>query len=352
MSRPLLSLTLLMALGLLLHGHAASAQASTSASALASAPVSSSSAGMSSFDGVVEAVRHTVVAAQVAGAVTSLEVRAGDPVKAGQVLARIDARAPEQQASASDAQWHSAQALLDVAAKDLQRQQQLFAKQYISQAALDRAEAQYKAAQAQAAAQRAQAGAARTTAGLHVLRAPFAGIVAEVPVAVGDMALPGKPLVVLYEPGALRVSAALPQSLLGTPAAGLRLEFAGLPEAQRWYTPDAAQLQWLPTVDPATHTVQLRIALPAAAPGLVPGLFARVWLPLPGADKAARLFVPASAVVRRAGMSGLYVVDAQGRAQLRQVRLGRVQGEQIEVLSGVSAGERVALEPQAAARAH
>lgn len=320
--------------------------------ALATAPVQASAErALQAFDGVVEAVRSSAVAAPVAGAIVALPVQAGDRVQAGQTLARIDARAAEQQASASDAQVRSAQAQLEVARKDYERQKQLFDKQYISQAALERAESQYKATQAQAAALLAQAGAARTVSGLHVLRAPFAGVVAEVPVALGDMALPGKPLLTLYEPGALRVSAALPQGLLGTPAAGLKVEFPGLPEERRWVTPAAAQLQWLPTVDAATHTVQLRITLPAAQSGLAPGLFARVWLPLAGADNAGRLFVPASAVVRRAEVSGLYVVDAQGKAQLRQVRLGRTQGRTVEVLSGVSAGERVALDPQAAARA-
>jgi len=320
--------------------------------ALASAPVQSTAEqALQSFDGVVEAVRSSVVAAQVAGAIVALDVKAGDSVRAGQTLLRIDARAAEQNASASQAQVQSAQALLDVARKDYERQKQLFDKQYISQAALERAESQFKASQAQAAALLAQAGAARTQSGLHVLRAPFAGVVAEVPVALGDMALPGKPLLTLYQPGALRVTASLPQSLLGVPAAGLKLELPGLPQQRRWFTPDAAQLQWLPTVDAATHTVQLRITLPAGWDGLAPGLFARVWLPMAAGHGSARLFVPASAVVRRAEMTGLYVVDGKGASQLRQVRLGRVQGANVEVLSGVSAGERVALDPQAAARA-
>ena len=154
-----------------------------------------------SFDGIVEAVRQSVVAAQVAGAIVALDVKAGDTVKAGQTLARIDARAAEQNASASDAQVRSAQALLDVASKDFERQKQLFDKQYISQAALERAESQFKAAQAQAAALLAQAGAARTQSGFYVVRAPYAGVVAEVPVAQGDMAMPGRALLTLYEPG-------------------------------------------------------------------------------------------------------------------------------------------------------
>jgi RND family efflux transporter MFP subunit len=317
---------------------------------LATAPVQAASAQAgSSFDGVVEAVRQSVVAAQVAGAVTAIDVKAGDSVKAGQVLARIDARAAEQNASASEAQVKSAQALLDVASKDFERQKQLFDKQYISQAALERAESQYKATQAQAAALLAQAGAARTQSGFYVVRAPFAGIVAEVPVALGDMAMPGRALLTLYEPGALRVTAAVPQTALVQPVQGAKVEFPGLPADKRWFA--ATQVQVLPTVDAATHTAQIRIALPADMAGVAPGMFSRVWLPA-GQGASGRLYVPAKAVIRRAEMTGVYVVDAKGVPMLRQVRLGRADGETIEVLTGVSAGDRVALDPRAAARAH
>lgn len=318
------------------------------APALATAPVQSAASAVGGgYDGVVEAVRQSVVAAQVAGAVTALEVRAGDRVAAGQVLARIDARVAEQQAIASEAQIASAQALLEVARKDFERQQQLYQQKFISPAALDQAESQYKAAQAQAAALRAQAGATRSQSGLHVVRAPYAGIVAEVPVALGDMAMPGKPLLTLYEPGMLRATAAVPQSAVASGLVGAKVELPGLPEARRWIAP--AQAQLLPTVDASTHTVQVRLTLPAGLDGVAPGTFARVWLPA-AAGSSGRLFVPASAVVRRGEMTGVYVVDAQGRASLRQVRVGRDQGSQVELLTGVSAGERVALDPQAAAK--
>jgi RND family efflux transporter MFP subunit len=336
-----------IAAALLLAG--AAAAAAQPAAALPTAPVRAAGAGTaaSAYDGVVEAVRQTVVAAQVAGAVVALEVKAGDTVKAGQLLARIDARTAEQNASAAQAQVRSAQAMLEVATKDFERQQQLHAKQYISAAALERAESQYKATQAQAAALLAQAGAAGTQTGLHVVRAPYAGVVAEVPVALGDMALPGKPLAVLYEPRALRVTAAVPQSLLAAPPKDVRVEFPTLVGERREFT--AAQVQVLPMVDPQTHTVQLRIPLPAGW-DLKPGLFARLWLPGP-AGASSRLAVPASAVVRRAEMTGVYVVDAKGVPVLRQVRLGRSAGGQVEVLAGVTAGEQVVTDPQAAARA-
>lgn len=322
--------------------------AAASSAGLASAPVQASrQEAASGFDGIVEAVRQSSVAAQVSGAITAIEVKAGDKVGAGQVLARIDARTAEQHAGASEAQLRSAQAVLEVARQDYQRQQQLYQKNYISLAALQRAEAQFKAAQAEAQALLARSGAAQTQSGLHVLRAPFAGVIAEVPAQLGDMAMPGKPLLVIYEPGALRVTAAVPQSALPASLAGLKVEVPGLPQAQRWFGGEHAQV--LPLVDAGTHTVQLRVALPAAASALRPGMFARVWLP-GGAAEEPRLFVPATAVLRRGEMTGVYVIDGHGVPLLRPVRLGRADGVRVEVLAGVSAGERVALDPQAAAR--
>ena len=316
---------------------------------LASAPVETSLRETSrGFDGVVEAVRQSIVAAQVSGAVTAIEVKVGDKVAAGQVVMRVDARNAEQNAAASDAQVHSAQALLDVARKDYERQQQLHQQRFVSLAALERAESQFRAAQAQASAQLAQAAAARTQSGLHVLRAPYAAVVAEVPVALGDMAMPGKVLLVLYEPGALRVTAAVSQSALSASLAGVKVEIPSQPDAQRWFSGDAAQV--LPLVDPGTHTAQLRVGLPSTAGAVRPGMFARVWLPGVAVTEP-RLFVPAAAVLRRGEMTGVYVLDDQGVPLLRQVRLGRADGERIEVLAGVSAGEQVALDPQAAARA-
>lgn len=325
------------------------ADAPAPAAALATAPVQGASAASSGgYDGVVEAVRQTVVAAQVAGAVTAIEVKAGDSVKAGQLLVRIDSRVADQSAAASEAQLQSAQALLDVARKDFERQQQLYQQKFISAAALDQAESQFKASQAQAASLRAQAGATRSQSGLAVVRAPYAGVVAEVPVALGDMAMPGRPLLTLYEPGALRATVSVPQSTVPANPQGAKVELPALPAERRWIVP--TQVQILPTVDAGTHTVQLRLPLPTGLAGVSPGMFARVWLPGAADSAPGRVYVPASAVVRRGEMSGVYVVDAKGVARLRQVRLGRGDDSRTEVLAGLAAGERVALDPQAAAR--
>ena len=310
---------------------------------------SAGSGEVAGFDGTVQAVRQTGIAAQVSGAVVGLDVKAGDTVKAGQVLARLDARAAQQTAAVSEAQLQAAHAAQDAADREFDRQKQLFAQDYISRAALDRAEAQHKSAQAEVAAQRAGVGAARATSGFYVVKAPYAGVIADVAVVLGDMALPGRTLMTLYDPTALRVSANVPQGTAGRlgDGAAVRLDIAGL--ATERGPIRATRIQALPTADPATHTVEIRLDLPAEIQGAKPGMFARVWLPTSTTGEA-RLYVPKRALVRRAELDGVYVISSDGRPALRQVRLGQTVGTDVEVLAGLSAGERVALDPQAAAR--
>jgi RND family efflux transporter MFP subunit len=155
-------------------------------------------------EGAVEAVRQSVISSQVAGTIQRLAVKAGDTVKAGQLLASIDARAANQTAAASGAQVDAARAELEVATRDYARQKQLFEQKFISQAALDRAEAQFKSARAQSNSLVAQAGAAVTQSGFYTLTAPYAGLVAEVPAMPGDMAMPGRALMTIYDPLQLR----------------------------------------------------------------------------------------------------------------------------------------------------
>lgn len=319
--------------------------------AVASAVVTAlTGSGSAAYEGVVEALRQTSVAAQVPGAVVALQVRAGDKVQAGQVLLRIDARAADQTAAAEAAQARAARAAMEVATREFERQQQLLAQGFISRAALDRAHAQFKTAQAEASAQLAQAGAARTQSDLYTVKAPYGGVVSNVAVVLGDMALPGRPLLTLYDPAALRVTAAIPQTAvarLAEPPAPL----AEIPGAAAGLL-RPVHVQLLPTVDAASHTLELRLDLPPGTQS-APGMFARAWLPGSGEGAgtgAARLFVPSRALLRRAELAAVYVIGRDGKPLLRQVRPGRSDGAQIEILSGVAAGERVALDPHAAAR--
>ena len=322
---------------------AAGAKAASTASALT---VATASVAVN-FDGVVQAVRETVIAAQVPGAVVALNVKAGDRVRRGQVLLRLDAHAAEQNAAASAAQVRAARAAQDAATRELERQKQLHQKKYISDAALERAEAQYKSATAGTEAQVAAANAAQTQSGFYVVKAPYDGVVSDVSVVLGDMAMPGRPLMTMYDPSALRVSVSVPQSVAAklSKTQTLQVEFpaAGLAavSVQRW--------ELLPHVDPATHTMELRLPLPSGTV-VVPGAFARAMLPVEGVGQS-RIFVAESAVVRRAEMTGVYVIGGDGRPQLRQVRIGRREGGRIEILSGLSGTEQVVSDPASAVKA-
>jgi RND family efflux transporter MFP subunit len=296
--------------------------------------------------GTVEAVRQGTLAAQISGRVLEVLVRSGDPVRAGQALVRIEADDAVDAASAGTATASGAAARLASARADFERAQRLRAQDYISLAALQRSEAALRSAEAEAQATGAAASAARTRAAWRNVTAPYAGVVTDVMVAAGDLASPGRPLLALYAPGALRVIAQVPESLAGqlqsAKPALLATVVAGQPPipVSGWSVVSA--------VDPATHSVQVRAELPAQVQHLKPGQFAQLLLPLRSA--AAQVRIPLRAVLHRSEVDAVYVIDDKGAAHLRQVRLGPVAGGEVTVLAGLQGGEQIALDPVAAGK--
>jgi RND family efflux transporter MFP subunit len=290
-------------------------------------------------EGVVEAVRQTTLGAQVAGRIVALDVNAGDTVRAGQVLARIDARTAEQAVVASRSQVAEAQANLSNAKRKYERNRDLVAQKFVSQAALDQAEAEYKAAQAQLAAVTANEGQAVAAQSFTTIVAPYAGVIGATHAELGDMAQPGKPLITIFDPRELRVAATVPQAALST----IRLDAPvsiEIPAIDKTVTSTKATV--IPLTDARTHTARVRLDLPAGE-RLLPGQFARA---LFTTGVARALAVPATALLKRGEVTAVYVVDREGRPQLRQVRVGEIVGDrQVEILAGLSPGERIAANP-------
>ncbi|MDE2423402.1 MAG: efflux RND transporter periplasmic adaptor subunit [Betaproteobacteria bacterium] len=288
------------------------------------------------FDAQLEATHHAEMAAQVAGRVTRVSVIAGQKVKAGEILLNIDASSAQPQALASEAQIASANADLSLAEKEYQRQEALFKEDYISQAALERAQSKLEAAKARAKATLSMANAARAQANFYVIKAPFDGIVAEVPINEGDMAMPGRVLVTLYDPQHLRISAAVPAGAVKPDISlnQIKIDIPSLLAAGQELK--AQSIQVFPTVDSQSHTVLLRINIQAVNnPQIKPGLFTRVWLPT-SLSMPNKILIPLTAVVERGELTAVYVKNEQGEPLLRQVRLGRQWGDQVEVISGLS----------------
>jgi RND family efflux transporter MFP subunit len=292
-----------------------------------------------STEAVVEAVRQSTVAAQIAGRIVDIRFDVGDRVRQGEVIVRIDERAATQAVAASEAQLKAAEATLANARAQYERSRQLQSQKFISQAALDKAESDFKAAESQMKAMLAGTGQARTERGFATVVAPYGGVVAARHVQLGEMATPGKPLMTGFDPSSLRAvatvaSAALPE-IRGSTRAWIEV-----PAASRWFAARAITI--VPSADPRTHATQVRLELPEDASGVYPGVFARAHFVV---GREARLMVPREAIVRRSELTAVYVLESGG-PQLRQVRLGAVTDERgVEVLAGVRPGEKVALEP-------
>ena len=162
------------------------------------------SATLLEFDATLQPVHQATVTAQVGGNVLLLRVKAGDTVKRGQALVRLDDREVRANTARSDAAVAQAEAELRNAQQALERNRELKKSGFLSQAALDIADNQHKAAQA--ALQQTQAARAQSVVaqGFAELFAPFDAVVLATHVEAGDLALPGRALVTLYEPGKLR----------------------------------------------------------------------------------------------------------------------------------------------------
>ena len=291
-------------------------------------------------EAVMEAVRQSTVSAQISGRIVDLRFDVGDYVKKGEVILRIDERSATRALEASEAQVLEAQAALANARAQFERSKQLLAQKFISQAALDQAEAAYKAAQARVAALVAGAGQAATERSFATVLAPYSGVVSARHVELGEMAAPGRPLMTGFDPSTLRVVANVPQAQVAAIQAGGKARIE-VPSLGRWV--DVKAMTIVPAADPRTHTTRVRLELPADVRGVYPGVYARAHFVI---GKAPRLLVPRAAVVRRSEVTAVYVVDEQGRARLRQIRLGSAGDEaSVEVLAGLKPGERVALEP-------
>ncbi len=293
------------------------------------------------IDGVVEPVRYSTVAAQASGRVARLLVRAGDAVKAGQVLATIDDRDTQTGVQRSQAQVAKADAELSHAQAHYARQQDLRAKGFVSQAALDVAAAQYKGAEAARNGAGAGARQASLAQSFTQVTAPFDGFVMETLAQAGDLAVPGKPVAVVYAPQPLRVVVQVPASLNAQAknAKQIQLQVPGADGQMAWVTPAGSQP--VGAADPVSQTLAWRLDLPAqAAARMIPGQPARVRFV---GGQAQRMVVPEAAVLRRGEITGVYVATAQGFA-LKAVRVGQDHGASgIEVLAGLKAGDAVAV---------
>ncbi|HWN95307.1 MAG TPA: efflux RND transporter periplasmic adaptor subunit [Methylomirabilota bacterium] len=272
--------------------------------------------------GTVRAKLHAVIEAKVSGRIEKMLVAPGQMVKAGEQLAQLDAREIQ-------ARLDQALTLREQSQRDAERLRQLLKDNAISQQEFETMEARSRVAVSSVTE-------AETMLGYTRIIAPFDGVITRKLADVGDLATPGRPLLELDDPKALRLEANLPEGLIARVQLGAKLEVRA---ATRDAAIQAVVSEIAPVADPASRTFNVKLDLPDHA-GLRAGQFARVTVPV-GESKALR--APVSAVTQRGQMELVFVVADQ-RAQLRLVKTGKRIGDEVELVSGVSAGEQVVVE--------
>ena len=269
--------------------------------------------------GTIGAKLRATLEAKLSGRIDKMPVALGQTVKAGQLVAHLDAAEVK-------ARLDQAEASRQQAERDWKRTSTLFAQQAATRFDYDAAESRYEVAKAAAAEAQAMMGY------VEVL-APFDGVVTKKWADVGDLATPGKPLVAIEDPSMFQLEADVPDAI----ASGIQ-QNAQLPVQVDSLKGELVGIvrEIAPTADPASRTFRVRLDLPQTA-GLRSGQFARVVVAV-GERSSAR--VPISAVILRGQLEILFVVTKQ-RAQLHLVKTGRAIGDEVEVLAGLESGESV-----------
>jgi RND family efflux transporter MFP subunit len=291
------------------------------------------------WDGTIEAVNQATVSAQTSGRVAEIYYDVDDFVEAGAPIMRFtdtQQRAALQQAEAA---LQEATARLTEAQSEFNRISAMFENQTVPRARFEQAQANYEAATARVDAARSGVASAREQLDYTIVRAPYAGIVSQRHVEVGELVNPGQPLMSGLSLQRLRVNVDVPQSLID-PIREIGRAYAYVGDARI----EAESLTFSPIADPVANTFRVRVELPEIAQPLYPGMFIKIGFVI---GETQRLLVPADAVVRRSEVTAAYVVVG-AEVALRQLRLGRPYGDRIEVLAGLEPGETIALDPVAA----
>jgi len=286
--------------------------------------------------GVIEAVDTVQLSSRVMGHIRELNVVQGQAVKRDQLLFVIDPVDTQGAVDLAKQNLVQAEAALRDAKLDYDRFKNLYQDEAVNKQQLEKMRMNYDVSLSRVAQAKAGLTVARGQISYTRISAPMDAIVTAKLANEGDMATPGHPVLVLEDTANLRVRAAVPESVYRALKLGDTVQVEVDGQAQPL---SATVSRMTPTADPQAHTYP--VTLDIAAPGLKSGAFARVLFPQ-GA-RQTRL-IPQAALLDRAGIRGVFVLDKDGIAHYRMVRTGVVQADgMIEVLAGLGAGERVVM---------
>jgi RND family efflux transporter MFP subunit len=285
------------------------------------------------WPGTVSAKTVAQVAPKLPGRILEIAVRAGDPVKHGQVLARLDGSEIQARLGQARAALTAAEAEAGRARADAGRVQNLFRKQAATQQDLDAALAAARSSEARVAEARDAIREAESRLSETVLKAPFDGVVVKRDQEPGDMAMPGGAVLTLQQSRLLRIESAIPANCAGRVRIGDELT-ARVADSEFKAVVDEIQ----PAADPKTRTVLVKARLPEDS-GVNPGAFG--WLNQACGENEV-LLLPEAAISRIGQLESVRLM-VDGQPRLRHVRTGKHYDGRVEILSGLKEGDTVQL---------
>ena len=286
----------------------------------------------------IGARQATTISSRTLARITQLTVRAGDTVSKGQLLVELEQSELESRLQQSAERVKSLEARLTEAKQNLDRAEELYARQLVAAASLDEARANHSALQADLASARQAVKEAQTALAYSTIVSPIDGRVVERFAEPGDTATPGEKLLTLYNPGSMRVEGAVREGLALSLDLGQELEVE-IPATGAKITARIEEL--VPAADPGSRSFMVKAQIDYSGQ-LLPGMYARMLVP---AGTRSLLLVPDERVLHYGQLDLVWVGNEAG-VERRFVRTGReVRPGMVEVISGLAEGERI-LQPR------
>ncbi|MBF0327992.1 MAG: efflux RND transporter periplasmic adaptor subunit [Nitrospirae bacterium] len=286
--------------------------------------------------GTVKALNSSVIASRVIGTVLSMNVSAGDSVRAGQVLLTIDDSDAIQRVKAAEKGYEAAKQRKGLSEATFNRYKKLFDQKAISQQEMDQIETQKKVDESELERAKALFAEAQTHQGFTKITAPLSGVVVEKKIDRGSTAVPGTPIITIEENSGYRFEAAVDERLLGSVKRGMAVYIVIDAIGQ---TVKGVINEVVPAVDPASRSFLVKVGINST--GLRSGLYGKLLIP---EGKRNMLLVPQKAVIEKGQLTGVYAVDEKGVVTYRLIKAGKMNNGMTEILSGLNAGEKIIAE--------
>lgn len=290
------------------------------------------------LDGTVEAINRSTVSAQTSGRVLKINYDVDDFVEKGAVLVRLRNTTQQADLDHAKAGLEGAKSRYIEARDEQKRVAELNKKNLLAKSKLDAANATLIATKSAVKSAEARLRQAEEQLSNTVIKAPYSGIVIERNIERGEIASPGQALMTGISLEKLRVSVSVPQRVI----AAVRESGMATILFDNGKSLESDDIVFFPYADPQTNSFRVRIQMDEHVDGIFPGMYTKVAFTI---GQTERLLVPSSAIAYRSELTGIYVIGENGKVRLRQVRLGKQIGDEVEILAGAEIGQMVALNP-------